>query len=63
MLSDTEKLTIKSYKAIGIKKMYGREYEGILRISYLINEKGFIEKAYSKVKPKEHASEVLRDIS
>ena len=63
LLSDTEKLTIKSYKAIGIKKMYGREYEGILRISYLINEKGFIEKAYSKVKPKEHASEVLRDIS
>tara|TARA_B110000438_G_C15777374_1_gene634677 strand:+ start:1358 stop:1489 length:132 start_codon:yes stop_codon:yes gene_type:complete len=43
--------------------MYGREYEGIFRISYLINEEGLIEKAYSKVKPKEHASEVLSDIS
>ena len=63
LLSDTEKTTIRSYKAIGMKKMYGREYEGIFRISYLIDEKGIIEKVYSKVKPKEHASEVLKDIS
>ena len=62
LLSDTEKLIIRAYKAIGIKKMYGREYEGIFRISYLIDEKGMIEKVYAKVKPKEHASEVLNDI-
>ena len=43
--------------------MYGREYEGIFRISYLINEDGFIEKVYSKVKVKEHAQEVLGDIN
>ena len=63
LLSDTEKTTIRSYEAIGMKKMYGREYEGIFRISYLIDEKGIIEKVYSKVKPKEHSSEVLKDIS
>ena len=63
LLSDTEKTTIRAYEAIGMKKMYGREYEGIFRISYLIDEKGIIEKVYSKVKPKEHASEVLKDIS
>ena len=63
LLSDTEKTTIRSYEAIGMKKMYGREYEGIFRISYLIDEKGIIEKVYFKVKPKEHASEVLKDIS
>ena len=63
LLSDTEKITIRAYEAIGMKKMYGREYEGIFRISYLIDEKGIIEKVYSKVKPKEHASEVLKDIS
>ena len=63
LLSDTEKTTIRSYEAIGMKKMYGREYEGIFRISYLIDEKGIIEKVYSKVKPKEHASDVLKDIS
>ena len=63
LLSDPEKSVINQYKALGIKKMYGREYEGIFRISYLINEEGFIEKVYSKVKVKEHAQEVLGDIN
>ena len=63
LLWDPEKSVINQYKALGIKKMYGREYEGIFRISYLINEKGFIEKVYSKVKVKEHAQEVLADIN
>lgn len=41
----------------------GREYDGIYRVSYLIDEAGIILKAYKKVKPKEHAHEVLSDIS
>ena len=41
----------------------GKEYEGIYRISYLIDEEGMIEKAYEKVKPKEHAVQVLSDLS
>ena len=53
---------IQDYKAWGTKKMYGREYEGIFRYSYLIDENGDIEKAYEKVKPKDHASKVLADI-
>ena len=63
LLSDPEKNTIRAYEAIGLKKMYGREYEGIFRISYLIDENGLIEKAYEKVKPKDHAKEVLVDLS
>ena len=63
LLSDPDKETIRAYKAIGMKKMYGKEYEGILRISYLIDESGMIEKAYSKVKPKEHAQQVLSDLA
>ncbi len=63
LLSDPEKKTIRDYEAIGIKKMYGREYEGIFRISYLIDENGNIEKVYKKVKPKEHAKEVLEYLS
>ena len=63
LLSDPEKETIRSYDAMGIKKMYGREYEGILRIAYLIDEQGKIEKAYEKVSPKTHADEVLQDLS
>ena len=62
LLSDPEKETIRSYKAFGLKKFMGREYEGIYRVSYLINEEGIIEKAYEKVKPKEHAAQVLSDI-
>ena len=62
LLSDPDKEVIRSYRAIGMKKMYGREYEGILRISYLIDENGIIERAYDKVKPKEHARQVLADL-
>ena len=63
LLSDPDKTTIRAYEAIGLKKMYGREYEGIFRVSYLIDEKGVVEKAYAKVKPKEHAQEVLADLN
>ena len=63
LLSDPEKETIRAYEAIGLKKMYGREYEGILRVAYLIDESGKIEKAYEKVSPKTHAGEVLRDLT
>ena len=62
LLSDPDKITIRAYKAIGLKKMYGREYEGIFRVSYLIDENGIIERAYDKVKPKEHAQQVLEDL-
>jgi len=54
LLSNPDKDVIRNYKAIGLKKMYGREYEGIFRVSYLIDEKGYIIKVYSKVKVKEH---------
>jgi|TARA_B110000967_G_scaffold184929_1_gene204778 peroxiredoxin Q/BCP len=63
LLSDPDKSMIRAYKAIGLKKMYGREYEGIFRVSYLLDEKGKVLKAYEKVKPKEHANEVLSDLS
>jgi len=63
LLSDPEKETIKSYEAIGLKKMYGREYEGILRIAYLIDENSKVEKVYEKVSPKTHAHEVLKDLA
>ena len=62
ILSDTELTVLKSYKAWGLKKMYGREYEGILRISYLIDENGNIEQAYSKVKTLTHATDVLESL-
>ena len=62
ILSDESKETLKAYGAWGIKKMYGREYEGIIRCSYLIDEKGLIEKVYSKVKTKSHAQDILAEM-
>ena len=62
LLSDPDKVVIRSYGAIGIKKMYGREYEGILRIAYLIDEKGSIDKVYKKVTTKTFAGDALLDL-
>tara|TARA_B100000965_G_C19298856_1_gene629209 strand:+ start:323 stop:577 length:255 start_codon:yes stop_codon:yes gene_type:complete len=62
ILSDETKETLKAYGAWGIKKMYGREYEGIIRCSFLIDEKGVIEKVYSKVKTKSHAQDILAEM-
>ena len=62
MLSDENKFILKDYGAWGTKKMYGREYEGIYRYTYVINEKGFVEKAYEKVSVKTHAKDVLAEL-
>ena len=59
ILSDENKTILKDYGAWGIKKMYGREYEGIYRYTYVIDEKGIIEKAYEKVSVKTHAKDLL----
>ena len=62
MLSDENKSILKDYGAWGTKKMYGREYEGIYRYTYLIDEKGFVEKVYEKVSVKTHAKDVLAEL-
>ncbi len=62
LLSDPDKTIIKAYEAFGLKKFMGKEYEGIYRVSYLVDEDGVIQKAYDKVKPKEHAQQVLSDL-
>ena len=62
LLSDEEINVLKAYHAWGLKKMYGREYEGIFRITYVIDEDGNIINAYSKVSVKTHALDVLQDL-
>jgi len=62
MLCDESKKMIKDYKAFGLKKFMGREYEGIHRISYLIDKNGAIEEVYEKVKTKTHALDVLANL-
>ncbi len=62
LLSDEEKAVVAVYGVWGKKKFMGREYEGILRTSFLIGPTGKIVKVYENVKPEGHAEEVLRDI-
>ena len=62
LLSDTEIKVQQKYGAWRKKKMAGREYMGTYRMSYLIDPEGKIAKVYEKVKPAEHAAEVLEDL-
>ena len=62
LLSDESTKMIEKYGAWQKKKMAGREYMGIVRISYLIDPKGKVAKVYAKVKPPEHSAEVLADL-
>jgi len=59
LIADENKEILKAYGAWGHKKLYGREYEGILRTTYLIDENGKIEKVFKKVKTKDHAAQIL----
>jgi len=63
LLSDTEKEVSKAFGVWGMKKFMGREYMGVTRSSFLVNEKGKIFKIYSKVKPAGHAKQVLEDFT
>lgn len=59
LLADVDKEVIKAYGAWGIKKMYGKEYEDLLRTTYVIDEEGKIEQVFTKVKTKDHAAQIL----
>ncbi len=62
LLADTDATVLDLYEAMGNKSMYGKTFLGILRISYLIGKDGTILKVYEKVKPTDHAKEVLDDV-
>ncbi|TLU82971.1 MAG: thioredoxin-dependent thiol peroxidase [Chlorobium sp.] len=59
LVADTEKSIVEAYGVWGLKKFMGREYMGTNRVTYLIDEQGVIEKVWPKVKPAQHAEEVL----
>ncbi len=48
--------------ACGLKKMMGKEYFGIVRTTFVIDEEGKISGVYEKVKPEEHAQEIIQDL-
>jgi len=62
LLSDPDHKVASAYGAWGKKKLYGREYDGILRSTFIIDEQGQIEHIFDKVKVDSHAEDVLAAI-
>lgn len=62
LLSDTELDAIKKYDVWQEKKMCGKVGMGVVRTTYIIDEKGFIEKVMPKVKPDTNAAEILSEL-
>ena len=60
LLADTKMVVSKLFGVWGKKKFMGREYMGINRSTFLVNEKGKIFKVFEKVKAKGHSKEVLQ---
>ena len=59
LISDEDKVICKAYGVWAKKKLYGREYMGVLRSTFVINSQGKIARIFENVKPKGHVAEVL----
>jgi peroxiredoxin Q/BCP len=59
LLADPERKIIEQYGVWGEKQLYGRKYMGLLRTTFVIDEKGVIRKIFHKPKSKEHAAEII----
>jgi thioredoxin-dependent peroxiredoxin len=62
LLADPDRDVIQAYDAWGIKKMYGKEYEGVIRSTVLVGPDGNVAAMWPKVQPKQHADDVLQAI-
>jgi peroxiredoxin Q/BCP len=59
LLADEGHKVCDLYGVWGPKKYFGKEYEGVLRTTFLIDGNGYIVKVFEKVRPAEHSTEVL----
>lgn len=59
LLSDADHAVCQAYGVWGRKKYMGREYDGVLRTTFLIDEAGRIRQVFENVRPAEHSREVL----
>jgi len=62
LIPDTDKKIIKNYGVWGRKKFMGREYDGIIRMTFVIAEDGKILKIFDKVKTKDHTDQILAEV-
>ena len=61
LLADEDKSVIQAFGVWGPKKFMGREYEGIHRTTFVIDEQGVIENVIRKVKTKEHSAQIFSE--
>lgn len=59
LLPDTDKQIVNAYGVWGPKKFMGKSYDGISRTTFVIDEKGLIEKVFTKVDTKNHTKQIL----
>lgn len=60
LLADTDHAVSERYGVWGPKKFMGREYEGVLRTTFLIDSEGVIARVFENVRPAEHSAEILQ---
>jgi len=60
LLADPKHTVIEKYGVWGMKKLYGREYMGIHRTTFVIDEKGIVRHIFRKPRNKQHAEEILK---
>lgn len=59
LLADTDHTILKAYEVWGEKKFMGKIYDGVHRITFVIDENGMIERVFDKVKSKVHSEQIL----
>jgi len=59
LLADENKEVINAFGVWGPKQFMGKKYDGIHRMTFVINEKGIVERVIDKVKTKDHAAQIL----
>jgi len=60
LIADPEHNIINKYGVWGLKKLYGREYMGLHRTTFVVDEKGIINKIFLRPKNKAHAQEIIK---
>ena len=60
LIADPENKITETYDVHAMKKLFGREYMGILRTTFLLDEQGIIRKIFLRPKNKQHAEEIIK---
>lgn len=62
LLSDPDHQVCEAFGVWGLKKSFGREYEGVYRTTFIIGPEGEIKRVFENVKPSDHSQEVLEEV-